>query len=103
MLQPSPSQQRDHLPFETVPQFVASISHFSSFNTQKISAWGYLTLLTGTQRIIPNPSVHLEPFQKLSMVPARQFVFAKIFCHLKPLRGREKQVLKIYVVLRAGL
>lgn len=57
--------------------------------------------MTGVQGVALNPSLPLEPFQKLSTVPAEQFVFAKIFCHLKPLSGREKQVLKTYVVLRA--
>lgn len=45
------------------------------------------------------PSGHLEPFQQLSVVPAEQFVFAEIFCHLKPLSGREKQVLKYALCL----
>lgn len=94
-------QQRDHLEFETVLQFVGNISHSSNFHMCKISTQGHLSLLTGVQGVALNPSVRLEPFQKLSTVPAEQFVFAKIFCHLKLLSGREKQVLKIYIVLRA--
>lgn len=96
------SQQCDCLELETVLQFVVNMSHSSYIHMWKISAWSHLTSLTGIQGVILNPSVHLESFQKLSAVPAKQFVFAKIFCHLKPLSGREKQALKIYVVLSTG-
>jgi len=95
-------QQHDCLEFETVLQLVVNISHSCNIHTWKISAWGHVALLTGIQGVVLNPSVRLEPLQKPSTVPAKQFVFAKIFCHLKPLSGREKQVLKIYVVLSAS-
>lgn len=92
-------QQQDCLALETVLQFVVNISHSSNFHLWKMNGPEPSRLVDGDAGSHSHPSGHLEPFQHLSLLPAEQFVFAKIFCHLKPLSGREKQVLKYRLCL----